>query len=177
MWSFNPAMKPSSYRRRLQTRAGGAYAPRRHYGGKRQTTTSGAEPGQTRKYHECCRAGTNWCLCRPCEHRRVPPLDAGSATPPSRRFLSCIKALAHGFAQTTDRAAGGRRPDRRGALLPGLATYAAFAASGRIAKVLGRTGINVMTRLMGLILAAMAVDLLADSLVKLFPILASPTLR
>ena len=59
----------------------------------------------------------------------------------------------------------------------GLATYAAFAASGRIARVLGTTGINVMTRLMGLILAAMAVELLADGLVKLFPILASPTLR
>ena len=59
----------------------------------------------------------------------------------------------------------------------GLATYAAFAASGRIARVLGRTGINVMTRLMGLILAAMAVELLADGLVKLFPIQASPTLR
>ncbi|WP_088280911.1 MarC family protein [Ideonella sp. A 288] len=54
----------------------------------------------------------------------------------------------------------------------GLATYAAFAASGRIAKVLGRTGINVMTRLMGLILAAMAVELLADGLTKLFPALA-----
>ncbi len=59
----------------------------------------------------------------------------------------------------------------------GLATYMAFAASGRIAKVLGTTGINVMTRLMGLILAAMAVELLADGLQKLFPILASPTLR
>ena len=59
----------------------------------------------------------------------------------------------------------------------GLATYAAFAASGRIAKVLGRTGINVMTRLMGLILAAMAVELLADGLVKLFPVLASHIAR
>jgi hypothetical protein len=39
--------------------------------------------------------------------------------------------------------------------------------------VLGRTGINVMTRLMGLILAAMAVELLADGLVKLFPVLAA----
>jgi len=58
----------------------------------------------------------------------------------------------------------------------GLATWAAFTASGRIAQVLGRTGINVMTRLMGLILAAMAVELLADGLAKLFPILASPTL-
>jgi multiple antibiotic resistance protein len=55
----------------------------------------------------------------------------------------------------------------------GVATWLAFAASGRIARVLGRTGINVMTRLMGLILAAMAVELLADGLVKLFPVLAS----
>jgi multiple antibiotic resistance protein len=59
----------------------------------------------------------------------------------------------------------------------GLATYAAFSASGRIAKVLGRTGINVMTRLMGLILAAMAVELLADGLVKLFPVLDSHIAR
>jgi multiple antibiotic resistance protein len=59
----------------------------------------------------------------------------------------------------------------------GLVTYAVFAASGRIAKFLGQTGINVMTRLMGLILAAMAVELLADGLVKLFPVLASPIPR
>jgi multiple antibiotic resistance protein len=59
----------------------------------------------------------------------------------------------------------------------GLATYVTFSASGRIAKVLGRTGINVMTRLMGLILAAMAVELLADGLTKLFPVLASHIAR
>jgi multiple antibiotic resistance protein len=59
----------------------------------------------------------------------------------------------------------------------GLATYLTFSASGRIAKVLGRTGINVMTRLMGLILAAMAVELLADGLIKLFPVLASHVAR
>ena len=35
-----------------------------------------------------------------------------------------------------------------------------FGLAGRIASLLGRTGINVMTRLMGLILAAMAVELL-----------------
>ena len=62
-------------------------------------------------------------------------------------------------------------------VLISLATYAAFAVSGRTAKVLGRTGIHVMTRLMGLILAAMALELLADGLIKRFPILASPTLR
>lgn len=58
-----------------------------------------------------------------------------------------------------------------------LVTFAVFSASGRIAKVLGKTGINVMTRLMGLILAAMAVELLSDGLIKLFPILGSAALR
>lgn len=57
------------------------------------------------------------------------------------------------------------------------ATWLAFSASGRIARVLGTTGINVMTRLMGLILSAMAVELLADGLVKLFPVLASHLAR
>ncbi|HEY2928640.1 MarC family protein [Piscinibacter sp.] len=54
-----------------------------------------------------------------------------------------------------------------------LATFAVFSASGRIARVLGQTGINIMTRLMGLILAALAVELLADGLTKLFPVLGS----
>jgi multiple antibiotic resistance protein len=58
-----------------------------------------------------------------------------------------------------------------------LVTWAVFSASSRIARVLGRTGINVMTRLMGLILAAMAVELLADGLTKLFPVLASHVSR
>jgi multiple antibiotic resistance protein len=55
----------------------------------------------------------------------------------------------------------------------GLATFVAFSASGRIARWVGRTGINVMTRLMGLILAALAVEIMADGLVKLFPVLAT----
>jgi len=55
-----------------------------------------------------------------------------------------------------------------------VAVYLAFRASGQIAKVLGKTGINVMTRLMGLILAAMAVEIMADGLLKLFPVLAHP---
>lgn len=55
----------------------------------------------------------------------------------------------------------------------GLAVLAAFSASGRIAKLLGRTGINVMTRLMGLILAALAVEIMAEGLTQLFPVLGS----
>jgi multiple antibiotic resistance protein len=54
----------------------------------------------------------------------------------------------------------------------GLAVWLAFSLSGRIAKVLGGTGINVMTRLMGLILAALAVEVMSDGLIALFPGLA-----
>ncbi len=52
-----------------------------------------------------------------------------------------------------------------------LATAACFALAQPIARVLGKTGINVMTRLMGLILAALAVEVMSDGLVKLFPVL------
>lgn len=51
----------------------------------------------------------------------------------------------------------------------GLATALCFALADPIARVLGRTGINVMTRLMGLILAALAVEVMAEGLHKLFP--------
>jgi len=54
----------------------------------------------------------------------------------------------------------------------GAATLLAFTAAGRIAALLGPTGINVMTRLMGLILSALAVEIMADGLVTLFPVLA-----
>lgn len=53
----------------------------------------------------------------------------------------------------------------------GLATAVCFTLAEPIARILGRTGINVMTRLMGLILAALAVEVMSDGLVKLFPIL------
>jgi multiple antibiotic resistance protein len=55
----------------------------------------------------------------------------------------------------------------------GLSVWLGFSLSGRIAKVLGKTGINVMTRLMGLLLAALAVEVMSDGLVKLFPILGA----
>ncbi|MDP9881969.1 hypothetical protein CY658_16915 [Variovorax sp. RO1] len=53
-----------------------------------------------------------------------------------------------------------------------LATALAFSLAQPIARVLGKTGINIMTRLMGLILAALAVEVMADGLGKLFPILS-----
>ena len=54
-------------------------------------------------------------------------------------------------------------------LVVAIATYACFSAAQPIARVLGKTGINVMTRLMGLILAALAVEVMSDGLIKLFP--------
>ncbi|MEY5029266.1 MAG: hypothetical protein RLZ63_1581 [Pseudomonadota bacterium] len=52
------------------------------------------------------------------------------------------------------------------------ATALCFSLATPIARVLGQTGINVMTRLMGLILAALAVEVMANGLHKLFPALA-----
>lgn len=54
----------------------------------------------------------------------------------------------------------------------GLVTALCFSLATPIARVLGKTGINVMTRLMGLILAALAVEVMSDGLHKLFPVLA-----
>jgi multiple antibiotic resistance protein len=53
----------------------------------------------------------------------------------------------------------------------GVATAISFALADPIARVLGKTGISVMTRLMGLILAALAVEVMALGLIKLFPAL------
>ena len=52
-----------------------------------------------------------------------------------------------------------------------LVTALSFGLANPIARVLGQTGINVLTRLMGLILAALAVEVMAEGLGKLFPIL------
>ncbi|MDM7456586.1 MAG: MarC family protein [Tepidimonas sp.] len=52
------------------------------------------------------------------------------------------------------------------------ATALCFTLAEPIARVLGKTGINVMTRLMGLILAALAVEVMASGLTRLFPALA-----
>ncbi len=56
-------------------------------------------------------------------------------------------------------------------LVIALATALCFSLAQPIARVLGKTGINVMTRLMGLILAALAVEVMSDGLIMLFPVL------
>ena len=54
-----------------------------------------------------------------------------------------------------------------------LMIWGILRLSNRIAEKLGTIGINVVTRLMGLILAAMAVEFIANGLMGLFPKLAS----
>lgn len=53
-----------------------------------------------------------------------------------------------------------------------VAVWGVFLLGGRISRRLGRTGLNIVTRLMGLILAAMAVEFIARGIIELFPKLA-----
>jgi multiple antibiotic resistance protein len=57
-------------------------------------------------------------------------------------------------------------------LLVAFATWFSLRMADPISKLLGRTGINIITRLLGLILAAVAVEFIAQGLVQLLPGLA-----
>jgi multiple antibiotic resistance protein len=50
-----------------------------------------------------------------------------------------------------------------------LVVWGSLTASGNIARAMGSTGLNIMTRVMGLILAALSVEIMARGLVMLFP--------
>lgn len=53
--------------------------------------------------------------------------------------------------------------------LVALSVWVAFRAAPAIARRLGKTGIHVVTRLMGLIIAAISVEMMARGLAGLFP--------
>jgi len=50
-----------------------------------------------------------------------------------------------------------------------VTVFLALLMAGRIASVLGRTGMNVVTRVMGLIIASVAVEFIAKGVGSLFP--------
>lgn len=50
-------------------------------------------------------------------------------------------------------------------------TWLSFRLAPSISRLLGKTGINVVTRLMGLIMAAVGVEFIANGLKQLFPVL------
>ncbi|HEX8791401.1 MAG TPA: MarC family protein [Polyangiaceae bacterium] len=56
-------------------------------------------------------------------------------------------------------------------LLVSLIAFATLASATVVARVLGRTGINVIGRVMGLILAAVAMQFVLDGLHEAFPVL------
>ena len=58
-------------------------------------------------------------------------------------------------------------------LAVGLATWAALRAAVPLRRVLGDTGIDVTTRVAGLIVAAIAVEMVHNGLVSLFPALGA----
>lgn len=57
-------------------------------------------------------------------------------------------------------------------LLIALSCYAAMALATPISRWLGQTGINIVNRVMGMILAAVSVEIIVDGLYRLFPQLA-----
>jgi multiple antibiotic resistance protein len=58
-------------------------------------------------------------------------------------------------------------------LIVGLATWAALRAADPLRRVLGETGIEVSTRISGILVAAIAVQLIQEGLVELFPKITS----
>ena len=59
-----------------------------------------------------------------------------------------------------------------GAMLVAGVVWLMFRLAEPLAARLGRTGINVVTRIMGLIMAAIGVEFMANGLKQLFPVLA-----
>ncbi len=55
-----------------------------------------------------------------------------------------------------------------------LLVLAALLSAPKIADMMGQTGMNVVTRVMGLLLASIAVEFIAKGMIGLFPILATP---
>lgn len=56
--------------------------------------------------------------------------------------------------------------------LVALGVWGAFSTAPRLASALGKTGINIITRIMGLIMAAIGVEFIANGVKQLFPVLA-----
>jgi multiple antibiotic resistance protein len=62
-------------------------------------------------------------------------------------------------------------------VLVGVSTFLVLRSATGIARVLGRTGMNVIARVMGLILAAVAAQFVIDGLTAAFPVLAQVAAR
>ncbi|WP_028008496.1 MarC family protein [Solimonas flava] len=59
-------------------------------------------------------------------------------------------------------------------LIVALLTWLAMRSSDVLTNLIGQTGLNIATRIMGLILSAIAIGFIASGLLVLFPVLGSP---
>ncbi|NCX92214.1 MAG: MarC family protein, partial [Rhodobacteraceae bacterium] len=50
-----------------------------------------------------------------------------------------------------------------------VTVFVFFSAASRIEKLLGKTGIDVLTRLLGMLLAALSVQFVIEGLIEFFP--------
>ncbi len=97
--------------------------------------------------------------------------DAVGAVPLGVPLLAGPGAITHMIV-----AAGATKGDvlnQAALLIPvalvALSVWLSFRAAPTIARRLGKTGIHVVTRLMGLIIAALSIEMIAGGMVKLFP--------
>ena len=96
------------------------------------------------------------------EHITVIPLAMPLMAGPGAISLMII-ASSKGHSTTDVLAVIG------GLLIIGISTWLILRTGNRIAKVLGTTGMNITTRFMGLILAAIAVEFIVAGLGEKFP--------
>lgn len=54
-------------------------------------------------------------------------------------------------------------------LLISIITYLSFMTAGQLSRFLGETGLNVLNRVMGMLLAAVAVEIIVAGLRSIFP--------
>ncbi|MBT9569132.1 MAG: NAAT family transporter [Thiobacillus sp.] len=97
--------------------------------------------------------------------------DAVGAVPLGVPLLAGPGAITHMIVAAG--AASGDVVNQAALLIPvalvALSVWLAFRAAPAIARRLGKTGIHVVTRLMGLIIAAISIEMIAGGLGTLFP--------
>lgn len=97
--------------------------------------------------------------------------DAVGVVPLGVPLLAGPGAITHMIVASG--AARGEPVQQAALLIPvalvALSVWLAFRAAPAIEKRLGRTGIHVVTRLMGLIIAAISIEMIASGLGQLFP--------
>lgn len=113
----------------------------------------------------------------PEEAREVGEREVVGAVPLGVPLLAGPGAITHSIIAASGEAGLGEAWMRPFMLLPSILLVAAsvwvsFRLADNIARRLGTTGIHVVTRLMGLIIAGIAVEMMARGLAELFPGLA-----